>query len=162
MQSKDEQVGAEWYAFNGHFVQTNVKFGKRKAGGYEGEMDVVAFHPRTKVMTHVETSTDADSWEERRRRFAKKFRNAGKYYSDLFQFDYQRVEKVAIVGWGRTVPTGVAFNEAAVIKTVPEFIFEITEILRQRDPAKQAVPKHWPLLRAIQMSVFWGSKGSGT
>lgn len=151
-----EQLVAEWYAYNGHFVQTNVKFGKRKAGGYEGEMDVVAFHPRTKLITHVETSTDADSWEERRRRFGKKFGDAEKHYSELFRFDYQRVEKLAIVGWGRTVPVGISFDGTIVIKTVPQFIFEVTGVLSQRDPAKEAVPEHWPLLRAIQMSAFWG------
>lgn len=155
-----ESLVAEWYAYNGHFVQTNVKFGKRKAGGYEGEMDVLAFHPLRKVMTHVETSTDADSWEQRRQRFGKKFADAAKYYPELFQFDYQRVEKVAIVGLGRTVPTGTSFEHGVVIKTVPEFIFEVTEVLRWRNPAKEAVPEHWPLLRAIQMSVFWGSKGT--
>jgi len=155
-----EQLVAEWYAFNGCFVQTNLKFGKRKAGGYEGEMDIIAFHPSTKVITHVETSGDADSWKERKQRFTKKFNMAQKYYSELFQFDYSKVEKVAIVGFGRNCPAGVSFNEDVTIKTVPEFIAEITTVLSQQDPAKGVVPEHWPLIRALQLSAFWGSRGT--
>ncbi len=43
-----EQLVAEWYAYKGYFVRTNIKFGKRIRGGYEGEMDVVAFDPKEK------------------------------------------------------------------------------------------------------------------
>lgn len=153
-----EQLVAEWYSFNGYFVQTNVKFGKLMAGGYEGEMDVVAFHPQEKVLVHVETSSDADSWEGRKRRFARKFKGANKYYSELFQFGYHSVEKIAIVGFGRTRPKSVSFDDGVVIKTVPEFIAEIAADLKGRNPAKQAVPEHWPILRAMQLSVFWGNR----
>jgi hypothetical protein len=48
-----EQLTSEWYAYRGYFVRTNVKFGRRPAGGYEGEMDVVAFDPLKKVLVHV-------------------------------------------------------------------------------------------------------------
>jgi len=154
-----EQLAAEWYAFNGYFVQTNLKFGKRKAGGWEGDMDVVAFHPREKVLVHVETSTDADSWGSRKTRFTSKFDRAQKYYTELFQFDYSRVEKIAIVGWGRNRPADISF-EGVITKSVPEFVSEITSVLSQRDPAKEVIPEHWPLLRAIQMATFWGTRGS--
>ncbi len=62
-----EQLIAEWYAYRGFFVRTNIRFGKRPAGGYEGEIDVAAFNPRTKHLVHIETSTDADSWAERKK-----------------------------------------------------------------------------------------------
>lgn len=154
-----EQLAAEWYAYNGYFVQTNLKFGKRKAGGWEGEMDVLAFHPRDKVLVHIETSSDADSWERRKTRFTEKFDNAQKYYAQLFQFNYVRVEKIAIVGWGQIHPASISFK-GIVIKSVPEFFAEITTVLNRRNPAKEAVPEHWPLLRAIQMATFWVSRTS--
>jgi len=157
-----EQLVAEWYAFNGCFVQTNLKFGKREAGGYEGEIDVIAFHPSTKIITHVETSGDADSWEERRQRFAKKFNTAQKYYSELFQFDYNKVEKVAIVGYGSKCPAGVLFDKNVTIKTVPEFIAEITAVLGQQDVTKRAVPEHWPIIRALQLSACCGLRATST
>jgi hypothetical protein len=58
-----EQLIGEWYEYTGCFVRTNIKFGKRSAGGYEGEIDVAAFDPRTKCLIHIEASTDADSWK---------------------------------------------------------------------------------------------------
>jgi len=151
-----EQLVAEWYSFSGYFVQTNVKFGKLKAGGYEGEMDVVAFHPQTKVLVHVETSSDADSWEERKRSFGRKFSGAEKYYPELFQFGYRSIEKIAIVGFGRTRPNSVSFGNNIIIKTVPQFVGEITANLKRQSPTTQAVPEHWSILRAMQLSVFWG------
>ena len=153
-----EQLVAEWYSYKGYFVQTNVKFGPLKRGGYEGEMDVVAFHPKEKVLVHVETSTDSLSWEKRRSRFESKFGRAQKYYSELFHFDYGTVEKIAIVGLRSTAPDGVSFGKDAVIKTGPEFIREITEHLKGKSPLKQAVPEHWPLIRVLQISAFYRGK----
>src|SRR5437016_5364675 len=43
-----EQLVAEWYEYQGYFIRRNVRVGKLAAGGYECELDVVAFHPQTK------------------------------------------------------------------------------------------------------------------
>ena len=40
-----EQLVAEWLEYQGYFVRRNVLVGKRAAGGYECELDVVAFNP---------------------------------------------------------------------------------------------------------------------
>jgi hypothetical protein len=40
-----EQLLAEWYEFQGYFIRQNVWVGKRPQGGYECELDIVAFHP---------------------------------------------------------------------------------------------------------------------
>lgn len=69
-----ESLVAEWYEFNGYFVRRNVKVGRRPQGGYECELDVVAFSPEKNSIVHVEPSLDADTWQERERRYAKKFR----------------------------------------------------------------------------------------
>jgi hypothetical protein len=153
-----EQLVGEWYSYKGYFVQTNVKFGPLKHGGYEGEMDVVAFHPKDKVLVHVETSTDSLSWEKRRHHFESKFRRAQKHYSELFHFDYDAVEKIAIVGLRSTAPHGISFGKDVVIKTSPEFIREMTEYLKDKSPLKQAVPEHWPLIRLLQISAFYRGK----
>ncbi len=60
-----EQLVAEWYEFQGYFVRKNINVGKRLRGGYECELDIVAFHPKTKKLVQVETSMDADSWDKR-------------------------------------------------------------------------------------------------
>jgi hypothetical protein len=81
-----EQLVAEWFAYGRKcFVRTNVNFGPRELGGFEGEMDVVAFEPNDKLLFHVEASTDADSWDERRSRFQKKFQGAARYYDMRLQ-----------------------------------------------------------------------------
>lgn len=69
-----EQLVSEWYEYQGYFVRRNINVGLRKnKGGYECELDVVAFNPETKHLVHIEPSNDADSWEIRDRRFGLKF-----------------------------------------------------------------------------------------
>jgi hypothetical protein len=67
-----EQLIAEWYELQGYFIRKNVLVGKRDRGGYECELDVVAFHPSKRHLVHIEASMDASSWAERERRFDKK------------------------------------------------------------------------------------------
>ena len=55
-----EQVVAEWFSYEGYFVKTNIKFGKLPRGGFTGEMDVVAFHPKTRELVHIETEPPRD------------------------------------------------------------------------------------------------------
>ena len=43
-----ESLVAEWYEFRGYFVRRNVPVGKRPKGGYDCELDIVAFHPEQK------------------------------------------------------------------------------------------------------------------
>jgi hypothetical protein len=53
-----ETLTAEWLNYNGYFVRTAVRVGKRSLGGYVGELDVVAFHPALLHFLHVECSVD--------------------------------------------------------------------------------------------------------
>ena len=57
-----EQIVGEWYEYSGYFVRRNVLVGKRSKGGYEGELDIVAFNPQTDHLVHIEPSLDADAW----------------------------------------------------------------------------------------------------
>ena len=79
-----EQLVAEWYEYKEYFVRRNIRVGKRLAGGYECELDVVAFHPTTKHLVHLEPSTDASSWSEREKRYKKKFGAGRKYIPKMF------------------------------------------------------------------------------
>jgi hypothetical protein len=79
-----EQLVAEWYEYQGYFIRRNVHVGKRPGGGYECELDVVAFHPETKHLLHIEPSTDADSWDKREKRYKKKFEAGRKYIPQMF------------------------------------------------------------------------------
>src|SRR5262249_49187492 len=79
-----EELVAEWYQLQGYFVRRNVQVGKRLQGGYECELDVVAFHPARQKLVHVEPSLDADKWEKREQRYAKKFAAGRRYIPMLF------------------------------------------------------------------------------
>ena len=57
-----EELVSEWYEYQGYFVRRDIKVGKRATGGYEGELDIVAFHPVSRKIVHIETSMGAESW----------------------------------------------------------------------------------------------------
>jgi hypothetical protein len=80
-----EQLVAEWYEYRGYFVRRNVQVGKRDKGGYDCELDVVAFHPEKQHLVHVEPSMDAHTWVKREERFAKKFSVGCSHIPALFK-----------------------------------------------------------------------------
>src|SRR5260221_14177415 len=96
-----EQLTAEWYAYNGYFVRTNVKLGKRARGGWTGEMDVLAVRPSEDELVHVETSMDAWSWKKRREIFTRKFRDAAHHYERLAGFKPRKLERIVVVSFSR-------------------------------------------------------------
>lgn len=153
-----EQVAAEWYAYRGFFVRTNIKFGRRPAGGYDGEIDVAAFDPKTKHLIHIETSMDADSWAERGRRFHKKFGGAKRHYKEVFDFELGSTEKRVIVGFSRKTLKQIDFGADVQVTLVPDFIRELTQFLGRLNPTQSAVPEVYPLLRAIQFAIFYSSE----
>lgn len=152
-----EQLAAEYYAHMGYFVKTNVKFDRLKGGGWGGEMDVVAFHPTTLNLIHIETSMDAEAWEKREGKFRKKFLPDERYYQ-LFNFlmPNSKIQKLAIVGFNKVQKS--SFFEIAPIKSIPEFIGEITDYLSQYHPLRQIIPENYSLLRAMQLAIHYDER----
>jgi len=150
-----EELVAEWYEFKGYLIRKNIKFGKRPQGGYTGEMDIVAFHPREKSMIHIETSFDADSWEKRIRKLKKKFDNAAKYYQEEFNFEKKEIQKIAIVGFYEKNLGPQSPNINLEVKPVPSLIKDICKELLKMKPLIKAVPEQYPLLRAMQFAIHW-------
>jgi hypothetical protein len=145
-----EDLIAEWYEFRGYFVRRNVLVGPRAAGGYECELDVVAFHPVLKHLVHLEPSLDADSWEKREHRFTKKFAAGRRYIPGLFEgivlpSELEQHAVLAFVGQ-ETRPTlgGGQLVPAATV------LGEIIRGIAGRRLAKSAVPEQFPLLRTLQ------------
>ena len=145
-----EDLIAEWYEFRGFFVRRNVNVGKRLRGGYDCELDVVAFHPGEKRLVHLEPSLDADSWAERESKFRRKFDAGKKHIPALFS--------------GLTVPTAIEQIAVLVFASgttrqslgggrlllAGDLVSEILLGLRDRRLAKAAVPEQFPLLRTMQ------------
>ena len=148
-----EQLVSEWYEYNGYFVRRNVLVGKRAKGGYDCELDVVAFNTQTKHLVHLEPSLDADSWERREERFAKKFDAGRRHIPELFSgIDIPDViDQYALFLFASKV------NHEEVgggrVALVAELYQEIVRGLRGRKVAKDAVPEQFPLLRTVQQCL---------
>jgi hypothetical protein len=153
-----EQLVAEWYEYRGYFVRRNVPVGKRPGGGYDCELDVVAFHPKNRHLVHIEPSMDADSWQTRERRFKVKFDAGRKHIPSLFPgLDLpEDVEQIALLLSASKVnhPT----LGGASVQLVSELMGEIMENLGDKRIMENAVPEHHALLRTLQFVVEYRKK----
>lgn len=158
-----EQLVSEWYSYRGYYVRTNVMVGKRIAGGYEGELDVVAFHPQTKEIVHVETSMDSLPWDKRRERFARKFELGRRHIPELFAFTKRRPVQIVVFGYPRTTRDPEPLGDHIQVLLMPQLIREIAEELSHMTIETRVIPETFPLLRAIQFALDYGGylKNSG-
>ncbi|MBP7017063.1 MAG: hypothetical protein KBB23_07740 [Smithella sp.] len=157
-----ESLVAEWYEYNGCFVRSNPRTRKRPNGGYDVELDVLAYAPSDRRLIHIETSGDANSWQERKERFLKKkFILSNEEYENLIGSKINAIERVAIVGWGAT-KTDLNWGVGIRVQLIPDLIEEITLKLRKTSPLKEAVPESFPLLRSMQMALAFGIKDHTT
>jgi len=145
-----EQLVAEWYEYQGYFVRRNINVGKRPQGGYECELDIVAFDPETKKLVHIEPSLDTDSWAKRENRYLKKFNAGKKHIPQIFKgFEIPpNIDQIALFLFASTE------NHKEIaggkIMLVSELLVIISKELSKFKVAKKAVPEHFPLLRTIQ------------
>jgi len=147
-----EQLAAEWYEYSGYFVRTNVRARKRLQGGWEAELDVLAFLPSNKELIHIETSGDADSWAERKKRFLnKKFVFNNSEYEEMIGSSLSMIKRIAIAGWTRSSKSDLKWEEGIEVLLIPEFLSRIMAGLHSHDFMREAVPENYPILRTIQM-----------
>jgi len=147
-----EQLAYEYYDWLGYLVKHNIKVGRLKHGGWEMELDIVAYNPTTNHLVHIEPSVDADSWEERERRFTKKF-EAGKKYilKNIFRWlkSDTVIEQTAIL---ITHPKNRDRLGGGTIISMDEFVKDIQTKIREKGiMASNAIPEQYPLLRTIQL-----------
>jgi len=144
-----EQLVSEWYEFQGYFVRRNVFVGPLKKGGYEGELDVVAFHPILKELVQVEPSMDANSWSKREIRYKKKFNAGKKYIPKLFTGieTPNNIRQIALFGYmGKNPRRSLAGGE---VITLREFLKEICDNIKSNRTATNIIPESYPILRTI-------------
>lgn len=154
-----ETLAREWYEYNGYFCRTNIRFGALAHGGHMGEMDVVAYHPKTKEFIHLECSTDSWSWEKKKEVFTRKFKNAQSFYDEKFPFEKEKVRKIAITAFQypkHNAEQKMNFGNRVEIIIVPDFITKIALELSKKDPWKIGINESsYPLLRSIQYGTFY-------
>jgi len=154
-----EKLATEWYEYNGYFCRTNIRFGQTGHGGHIGEMDVVAFDPKTTELVHIECSTDAWSWEKKKEVFVKKFTNAQKFYDEKFPFDKKKIRKIAITGFSHPhhkAEQKMNFGLGIEVLLVPEFVALVSSRISKLNPWNVGISEaSYPLLRAIQYGTFY-------
>ncbi len=149
-----ESLTAEYLWWRGFLLRTNIWVGKLSAGGWEGELDIVGYHPKERRVVHYETSLDALSWPRREKKYAKKF-DTGRRHIFKVVFPWLKdsglpVESVAVlpnrpkdgrteIGGGRLV-------------TVDELVRDIRHHVSIHPVFGEAIPESYPLLRTIQMT----------
>jgi hypothetical protein len=147
-----EDLIAEYYDWQGYLVKRNVKVGKLAHGGWEMELDVIAYDPHSQHLIHLEPSIDADSWGKREQRFAKKFGAGEKYiFSEVFTWleTDTPIDQVAVLV---SHPKNRDTLAGARIRSLDELAAEIRDKIGSRGiMAKNAIPEQYPLLRTIQL-----------
>lgn len=147
-----ERLISEWYEYQGYYVKRNVQVGRRLKGGYECELDIIAHRPKDQKLVHVEPSMDADNWNERERRYKKKF-DAGKKYikaefSDFNISEELEVEQIAV--FGNIKSKKLETLVGGKIKTVGEILQEIFVGISDKKILSAAIPEHLMILRSFQ------------
>jgi len=155
-----EQLAAEWYEYEGYFVLSNRTRKTPGRAGFEGELDVLAFRLEERDFLHIETSTDSESYDDRKETFRNHFAKAAAWYSEWLSCEASEVRKLAIVGWAKK-PTKDKdyFGNGIQMQTIPQFIAQIAKELAGKKPTDAAVPEGFPLVRAIQFAVHYGRSG---
>ena len=148
-----ETLIRQYYEWKGYIVRGNITLGRLSHGGCAGELDIVAYHPQTKHLLHIEPSLDAHPWKKREKRFKKKF-DFGKQYicSDVFPWLDKKtpIEQIAVLNRSRR---GNKLAGGRVV-TIDEFMHEVkNKIAKQGRMARNAIPEEYDLLRTIQMAI---------
>lgn len=154
-----EELVSEWYQMRGFFVRRNVQVGKRLRGGYDCELDVVAFHPGSKQLVHVEPSLDTDSWDRREERYTKKFEAGRRHIPALFDGLAlpTELDQIALFVYGGG-PTRTTIGGGRIV-FIRDFMAEVLQVIRERRVSSAAIPEEHPLLRTLQFAAqYWPIK----
>jgi hypothetical protein len=148
-----ETLIAEYLDWQGYLVKRNIKVGRLSHGGWEMEIDIVGYHPKSGSLVHYEPSIDALSWDKREARYKKKFAAGRKYiFTDIFAWlrPSTPLKQIAVF---ITHPKGKDTIAGGAIISVDEFMAEVREkVVACGFMGKNAIPEQYPLLRTIQLS----------
>ena len=145
-----EELIAEWYEYKGYYVKRNIMVGRRVKGGYECELDIIAYNPMKRHLVHLEPSLDSDSWSIRERRYQKKFDAGKKYIKEQFPgFTLpDEIEQLAIFLYATNTyhPT----LAGGKVISVGDILYDIFLELDLKRIGSHAIPEHLSILRSFQ------------
>ena len=145
-----EQLVGEWLEYRGFFVRRNVKVKPRDQGGYDGELDILALHPKMHRLLHVETSMDTESWSQREVKFERKFRLGAEAIPSILDGLKlpSEVEHIALLAYASDMTRDTIGGGRIV--TLDKFLQEVFEDLANKDIKRAIVSEVYPLLRTLQ------------
>jgi hypothetical protein len=150
----------EWLSFNGYFVRYGVNVAPRPRGGFDCELDIIAFHPETEHLLHVECSLDALSKANRQDRYERKFRYGRQHINEVLPASLisgKSLDQVVVLTFVSNSTSDRFLGGGRLIST-SELLAEIVEGLAGSSHASGAIPEHLPLLRTVQLMQSLGSK----
>jgi hypothetical protein len=143
----------EYLDWQGYLVRRNVKVGRLSHGSWEGELDLIGYHPTTRDLVHYEPSINAWSWAKREAQHKKKFGAARKYlFTEVFSWLPPRthVRQIAVFV---SHPKNREKIAGGVIVSIDELMAEIrAKVVAVGIMAKKAIPEQYTILRTLQLS----------
>lgn len=153
MASHLETLIHEYLEWQGYLVRRNVKVGRRAKGGWEMELDLIAYNPLKQHLVHYEPSLDAHSWKLREERFTKKFSAAQRYmFTEIFPWlpPNSKLEQFAVV---YNPTSNRPLLGGGKVLGVDQLVSEIrAKVVACGPMIRNAIPESFPLLRTLQMS----------
>lgn len=153
MENSLEKLAVEWYNYKGFYVKRNVYFGTSQKGGVEGEIDVFAYHPKTKEAIHIEAAVP-ESYKKTGEHHKRKFESAQKYYKAFFNVDPNSVKRISLILTG-SQPKQTSIEKIESVASskfihIKDLINEIIEEMKNLDENSMNIVKEtYPLLRLI-------------
>jgi hypothetical protein len=148
-----ESLIHEYLEWQGYLVRRNLKVGKLKHGGWEMELDLIGYHPKTQDLVHYEPSIDALSWAKREMRYKKKFEAGRKHlFTEVFSWLPPKtpLRQIAVL---ISHPRGRDVIAGGKLISIDELMAEIRgKVVACGIMANGAIPEGYPLLRTLQLS----------
>jgi hypothetical protein len=148
-----ETLIAEYLDWQGFLVMRNKKVGRLKHGGWEMELDIVGYHPKSGDLVHYEPSIDAIGWAKREARYKKKFEAGHKYiFTEIFTWldSSTKIKQFAVFV---DHPRNRHEIAGGTILSIDELMSEIrTKVVEWGLMSKRAISEQYPLLRTLQLS----------
>lgn len=148
----------EYLDWQGYLVRRNKKVGRLDHGGWEMELDIIAYRPASdkhpESLVHFEPSIDALSWEKREARYEKKYRSAKNYiFKEIFP--WLKNSKVEIQHFAVFIGHPEGRDEIAGFRivSIDEMMAKIRKAVALCGKmSSNAIPEQYPLLRTLQLS----------
>ena len=150
-----EALIIEYLDWKGYLVRRNTKVGRLKHGGWEMELDVIAYHPHNGDIVHYEPSIDALSWGKREGRYKKKIEAAQKYiFAEVFSW-VKADTAIRHIAVFPTHPQNRHQIAGAEIQSIDELMSEIRSSVCEWGPAnRRAISESYLLAEAPAFKAF--------